>query len=240
MKIGFTASSFDLLHGGHIAMLEESKRNCDYLIVGLNTNPLKRGKYPVQGLFERYTQLKAIKYVDEIIPYNGEQELKEIFNTIDIDIRFVGSDYKNADFTGKDINERNGTEIFYNRRDHDFSSSGLKDRVIKNYLSKFLDGDLIKDTEVYELIDNSDLSDMTTSSTLLKPGKNTRGHSHDDQEEVYIFLNGKGEMKVDDNIIPVEKDSVVSIQKGQFHQVFNHSDEEDLLFIAIFTDKRSH
>lgn len=132
MKIGFTASSFDLLHGGHIAMLEESKNNCDYLIVGLNIKPIKNGKPPVQSVFERYLQLKAVRYVDEIIPYDGEEELIEIFNTMTIDIRFIGSDYKNRDFTGKDINIDNNTEIFYNRRDHMFSSSSLKQKVIDN------------------------------------------------------------------------------------------------------------
>jgi glycerol-3-phosphate cytidylyltransferase len=75
MKIGFTCSSFDLLHAGHVMMLKESKDNCDYLIVGLNVNPCKGGKFPVQNVVERYTQLHAVQYVDEIIPYNSESEL---------------------------------------------------------------------------------------------------------------------------------------------------------------------
>jgi len=134
MRVGFTASSFDLLHAGHVAMLEESRKNCDYLIVGLNVNPFKNGRYPVQGLFERFKQLQAVKWVDEIIPYNGENELIEIFNTIHIDVRFIGSDYKNSPFTGQEINERNHTEIFFNRRDHNFSSSRLKKQVVDNQL----------------------------------------------------------------------------------------------------------
>jgi len=129
MRVGFTCSSFDLLHAGHIAMLEECKQHCDMLIVGLNANPIKRGNPPVQGLFERFVQLNAVKWVDSIVPYNGEEELLEILNTMKLDVRFVGSDYKNKEFTGKDINERNETEIFFNRRDHNFSSKILKERV---------------------------------------------------------------------------------------------------------------
>lgn len=240
MKIGFTCSSFDLLHAGHIAMLEECKKNCDKLVVGLNVNPMKRGKYPVQGLFERWMQLQAVKWVDEIIPYNGEEELLEIFNTLSIDIRFIGSDYKNTEFTGKQINIKNGTEIFYNNREHNFSSSRLKQQVLNNQLSSVLDGKLIKSNETYDLIDNQELEKMTTSSTILKPGKKTRGHSHAGQEEVYVFMSGRGRMKIDDDIIEVKKDSVVPIKDGQFHQVFNDSDEEDMLFIAVFDQIRKH
>jgi len=134
-KVGITASAFDLLHAGHIAMLEECKQNCDYLIVALNTAPIKRGVLPVQGLFERYVQLNAVKWIDEIIPYQGESELIEIFNTLKIDIRFIGSDYLNKDFTAKELNILNGTELFYNRRAHQFSSKSLKERVITNDLS---------------------------------------------------------------------------------------------------------
>lgn len=136
MKIGFTCSSFDLLHAGHVAMLCECSKHCDKLLVGLNTNPFKRGNYPVQGLFERYLQLSAVKWVDDIIPYNGEKELIEIFNTMHIDIRFIGTDYKDKEFTGKEINIKNGTEIYYNRRDHNFSSSGLKEQVVNILKSK--------------------------------------------------------------------------------------------------------
>lgn len=135
MKVGFTASSFDLLHAGHIAMLEESKKNCDYLIVGLNVNPIKRGRPPVQGLFERYMQLKAVKWIDEIIPYNGESELIEILNTLQIDIRFIGGDYRDSDFTGKGICKRDRVEIYYNKREHNFSSSRLKEQVLENQAS---------------------------------------------------------------------------------------------------------
>jgi len=130
-KIGFTASSFDLLHAGHCAMLKESKENCDYLVVGLNTNPIKNGKPPVQSLIERYTQLDAIKYVDKIVPYNGEDELIDLLRLYDINIRFIGDDYRDMRFTGDELKD---IEIFYNSRNHRFSSSGLKKEVIENQL----------------------------------------------------------------------------------------------------------
>jgi mannose-6-phosphate isomerase-like protein (cupin superfamily) len=111
---------------------------------------------------------------------------------------------------------------------------------LNNQLSTVLNGELIKSDDVYDLVDNNDLEKMTTSSTILKPGKNTRGHSHDGQEEVYVFMSGRGRMKIDDTLIDVKKDSVVPIKNGQFHQVFNDSDEEDMLFIAIFEQNRKH
>ena len=89
-KIGFTCSSFDLLHAGHIAMLRESKENCEWLIVGLNVNPVN--KSPLQSVVERFTQLSAVKYVDEIVPYNTEEELIDLIQLYRIDIRFIGED----------------------------------------------------------------------------------------------------------------------------------------------------
>lgn len=126
MKIGFTASSFDLLHSGHVLMLKESKDNCDYLIVGFNVNP--ENKTTVQSVYERYTQLEAVKYVDEIIPYGSENDLLDILKSRKIDIRFIGEDYVNKDFTGKDL----GIEIFYNSRKHNYSSSNLIKRIKEN------------------------------------------------------------------------------------------------------------
>tara|TARA_B110000263_G_C15229013_1_gene473673 strand:+ start:390 stop:809 length:420 start_codon:yes stop_codon:yes gene_type:complete len=123
-KIGFTCSSFDLLHAGHIAMLRESKENCEWLIVGLNVNPVN--KSPLQSMVERFTQLSAVKYVDEIVPYNTEEELIDLIQLYRVDIRFIGEDYRDKPFTGDTLE---GIEVFYNRRDHRFSSSGLKKRA---------------------------------------------------------------------------------------------------------------
>jgi glycerol-3-phosphate cytidylyltransferase len=132
-KIGFTCSSFDLLHAGHIAMLRESKENCDWLVVGLNVNP-KKGvsqQYPVQSVVERYTQLSAVKFVDEIVPYNTEDELIDLIQLFQINIRFIGEDYRDKSFTGDGLDN---IEVFYNRRDHRFSSSSLKKHVKDVYI----------------------------------------------------------------------------------------------------------
>lgn len=132
MKIGFTASAFDLLHSGHTLMLEEAKQQCDYLIVGLQTDPTidrpSKNK-PVQTVVERYLQLRACKYVDEIIPYSTEQDLEDILASMHIDIRILGVEYRDKDFTGRDICKKRGIEIFFNQRDHRFSSSDLRKRV---------------------------------------------------------------------------------------------------------------
>lgn len=132
MKIGFTCSAFDLLHAGHILMLEEAAKQCDYLIVGLQTNPSldrKEKKKPIQSVVERYIQLKAVKYVDEIIPYDTEGDLEEIIKAFPINIRIIGEEYRNKEFTGNDICQRKNIEIYYNSRDHHFSSSELRDRT---------------------------------------------------------------------------------------------------------------
>lgn len=132
IKIGFTSSSFDLLHAGHALMLEECKKNCDYLIVALLSDPTTdrpNKNKPVQTLFERYTILKSIKYVDEIIPYSTEKELEEILLSTKIDVRFVGEDYVGKNFTGKEICKNIGIEIFFNSRKHSFSSTELRKRI---------------------------------------------------------------------------------------------------------------
>jgi glycerol-3-phosphate cytidylyltransferase len=132
MKVGFTASTFDLLHAGHIMMLREAKSQCDYLIVGLQTDPsIDRSdkNKPIQTLVERYVQLSAIKYVDEIITYQDEQDLEDILNMFDINIRILGEEYKDQTFTGRAICAKRGIELYYNKRDHRFSSSGLRERV---------------------------------------------------------------------------------------------------------------
>ena len=139
MKVGITFGAFDLLHAGHCLMLQEAKSQCDYLIVGLQTDPTidraSKNK-PVQSLVERYIQLKAISVVDEIIPYQTEAELLEIIKAIPIDVRIIGADYLDKDFTGKAEADQLGIETYYNRRDHAFSSSDLRLRVWENELRK--------------------------------------------------------------------------------------------------------
>ena len=127
--VGFTCGAFDLLHGGHIVMLEECKRNCDKLIVGLQTDPSvdrPNKNKPVQSMFERYVQLKAIKVVDEIIPYDTEESLEDLLEAIPMDIRFIGEEYKKKPFTGREIKD---IEIYYTSRKHSFSSSGLRSKI---------------------------------------------------------------------------------------------------------------
>ena len=125
---GITFSAFDLLHSGHIAMLEEAKSKCDYLIVGLHTDPTidrPAKNRPIQTTLERYLQLKGCKYVDEIIPYDTEQDLLNILKIIKPDIRIIGQEYKDREFTGKEL----PIEIYYNSREHNFSSSELRGRL---------------------------------------------------------------------------------------------------------------
>ena len=130
--IGFTASTFDLLHSGHITMLREAKENCDYLICGLQIDPsLDRSdkNSPVQTVVERYVQLSAVKYVDEIIVYQTERDLEDILEMFHIDIRVLGEEYREKDFTGKDICKKRGIQLHFNKRDHRFSSSSLRKLV---------------------------------------------------------------------------------------------------------------
>ncbi len=132
MKVGITFSTFDLLHAGHVKMLEEAKRQCDFLIVGLQLDPsLNRPEKnsPSQTIIERYIQLKGCKHIDEIIPYVSEQDLEDILRSFKIDVRIIGEEYKDKIFTGKDYCIKNGIEIYYNKRDHRFSSSGLRRQV---------------------------------------------------------------------------------------------------------------
>ena len=134
MKVGITFSAFDLLHASHIKMLEEAKRNCDYLICGLQTDPTidrpEKNK-PVQTVVERYIQLKACKHVDEIVPYATEQDLEDILRAFKIDVRIVGEEYKEVNFTGRAFCEENGINLYFNKRNHRFSSSGLRKEVVQ-------------------------------------------------------------------------------------------------------------
>jgi glycerol-3-phosphate cytidylyltransferase len=132
MKIGFTCSTFDLLHAGHIQMLRDAREQCDYLICGLQIDPSidrPEKNSPVQTIVERHTQLSAVKYVDEIIPYQTETDLEDILNMLHIDVRILGEEYKNGKFTGRAICAKRGIELFFNKREHRFSSSDLRNRV---------------------------------------------------------------------------------------------------------------
>jgi glycerol-3-phosphate cytidylyltransferase len=135
MKIGITFSSFDLLHAGHVKMLEECKRKCDYLIACLQTDPTvdrpSKNK-PIQSLIERYIQLKGCRFVDEIVPYTSEEEVLEILQSFKIDIRIIGEDYLNKEFTGKQYCIENKIEIYYNSRKHAYSSSDLRKKLKGN------------------------------------------------------------------------------------------------------------
>jgi len=132
MKIGITFSTFDLLHAGHVAMLREAKTVCDYLICGLQVDPsLDRPEKnkPVQTLVERYVQLSGVKYVDEIICYQSEADVVDILEMFNIDVKIMGSEYRDKDFTGKDVCKRKGIQLYFNNRAHRFSSSDLRKRV---------------------------------------------------------------------------------------------------------------
>lgn len=128
LKRGITASCFDLLHAGHILMLKEAKSVCDYLVVALQVDPTidrREKNKPVQSYYERWVQLSAVKYVDEIIPYTTEYELNTILQNYDIDIRILGEEYKGKDFTGSYLD----MEYHYNKRTHGYSSTELKNRI---------------------------------------------------------------------------------------------------------------
>jgi glycerol-3-phosphate cytidylyltransferase len=134
MKIGITASTFDLLHAGHVMMLREAKSVCEYLICALQVDPSEdrpEKNAPVQTLVERYIQLQAVKYADEIIVYRSEQDLEDILAMYPIDVRILGEEYKDKDFTGREICKRRGIQLHFNKRDHRFSSSGLRKRVVE-------------------------------------------------------------------------------------------------------------
>lgn len=125
---GFTCSAFDLLHSGHIAMLEEAKTKCDYLIVGLHTNPQidrREKNKPLQTVLERFIQLKGCKFVDEIIPYDTEEDLYNLLQIFRPDIRILGEEYKDKQFTGYDL----PIEVYFNIRRHNYSSSKLRQRI---------------------------------------------------------------------------------------------------------------
>ena len=129
MKVGFTCSTFDLFHAGHIMMLKEARTQCDYLIVGLQTDPTidrpEKNK-PVQGVFERYEQLKACKYIDEILVYATEEDLLNILLSYPINVRILGQEYMTKSFTGEHLD----MQVYYNHRKHGFSTTELRQRVV--------------------------------------------------------------------------------------------------------------
>ena len=133
-KIGIVASTFDLLHAGHIIMLREAKSQCDHLICALQVDPSidrQEKNSPIQSIVERYIQLSVVKYVDEIVVYQTEKDLEDILELYPIDVRILGEEYKDKDFTGREICKRRGIRIHFNKRDHRFSSSGLRKRVVE-------------------------------------------------------------------------------------------------------------
>jgi len=132
MIVALTASTFDLLHAGHIAMLREAKAQCDHLICALQVDPSMdrpEKNSPVQSLVERHAQLAAVKYVDEILPYCSENDLLDIINMYPINVRILGEEYRDKDFTGKDECRKRGIQLYFNKREHRFSSSDLRKRV---------------------------------------------------------------------------------------------------------------
>ena len=132
-KIGITFSTFDMLHAGHIAMLSEAKNHCDYLIAGLQTDPTidrpDTKNKPVQSIVERQIQLSACRYVDEVVVYQTEQDLRDLLLILPVDVRILGIEYADKDFSGRDECFDRNIEIVFNGRDHSFSSSSLRKRV---------------------------------------------------------------------------------------------------------------
>ena len=134
MIVGITFSSFDLFHSGHVAMLKEAKSNCDHLMVGVQTDPTidrpEKNK-PIQSVFERYVQLEGCKYIDQIVPYATAKEIEDILLTYKIDKRFIGEEYKTKEFTGKQLCVDNDIELYYNKRQHSFSTTNLRTRIVE-------------------------------------------------------------------------------------------------------------
>ena len=138
MKVGITASTFDLLHAGHVAMLREAKTACDYLICALQNDPSKdrpNKNPPIQNIVERQAQLAAVKYVDEILVYNTEKELLDILGMYQIDVKIMGEEYRDKEFTGKDLSRQRDIEFYFNKRDHRFSSTDLRERVCRKHFT---------------------------------------------------------------------------------------------------------
>jgi glycerol-3-phosphate cytidylyltransferase len=142
MITGFTCSTFDLFHAGHLMMLKEARAQCDYLIVGLQTDPTidrpaEKNK-PIQSVFERYEQLKACKYINEILVYATEKDLVDILLSYPIDVRILGNEYEHKSFTGRQECIDRGIQFYFNKRDHSFSTTELRQRVVDAEAEKFM------------------------------------------------------------------------------------------------------
>ena len=141
-KIGITFSTFDMLHAGHIAMLSEAKNHCDYLIAGLQTDPTidrpDTKNKPVQSIVERQIQLAACRYVDEVVVYQTEEDLRDLLLILPVDVRVLGVEYEGQHFSGRDECYQREIEIVFNGRDHSFSSSSLRKRVVQAEIEKEL------------------------------------------------------------------------------------------------------
>jgi glycerol-3-phosphate cytidylyltransferase len=132
LTVGFTCSAFDLCHAGHISMLQEAKHQCDWLIVGLQTDPTidrPTKNKPTQSIVERYIQIEAVKYVDQVIPYATEKDLEDLLLMLPIDVRILGAEYQDKEFTGKTICIKRNIKLFFNSRQHSFSSTSLRKRI---------------------------------------------------------------------------------------------------------------
>jgi glycerol-3-phosphate cytidylyltransferase len=153
-KIGITFSTFDMLHAGHVAMLSEAKNHCDYLICGLQTDPTidrpESKNPPVQSIVERQIQLAACRYVDEVVVYSTEQDLVDLLLILPVDVRILGVEYQDKDFTGRHECGMRGIELVFNGRDHSFSSSSLRKRVAAAESMRILknEPDLEKDVQL--------------------------------------------------------------------------------------------
>lgn len=135
MIVGFTCGSFDLLHAGHVLMLEEAKRHCDRLVVGLQADPTidrpDKNK-PIMSLEERAAVLRAIKWVDDVCIYSTERDLLSLLTTLKPDVRIIGADWKGKQFTGFELPIR----VIFNSRNHSYSSSSLRERVMSAELER--------------------------------------------------------------------------------------------------------
>jgi glycerol-3-phosphate cytidylyltransferase len=153
-KIGITFSTFDMLHAGHVAMLSEAKNHCDYLICGLQTDPTidrpESKNPPVQSIVERQIQLAACRYVDEVVVYSTEQDLVDLLLILPVDVRILGVEYQDKDFTGRHECGMRGIELVFNGRDHSFSSSSLRKRVAAAESMRILknEPDLERDVQI--------------------------------------------------------------------------------------------
>lgn len=140
LTIGITFSTFDLFHAGHVAMLAEAKNHCDYLIAALQIDPTidrpDTKNPPVQTIVERQIQLSTNRNVDEVVVYQTEKDLEDLLLILPVDVRILGVEYADKDFTGKEICKQRNIKIVYNGRDHSFSSSSLRKRVYESELKK--------------------------------------------------------------------------------------------------------